>query len=239
MKNKRRILEFIMAVTMLLFVYICAGKLPAMTSGNGKTASDKKDADKKVILLDPGHGGIDPGKVSVTGTNEKEINLQIAVRTKEKLEKAGYKVFMTREDDEGLYKDSDSNKKTADMKRRCLMAEECKADILVSIHQNSYQSEGVKGAQVFYYSHSDEGEKLAKSIQKGFQTVVSSNNGREAKANDSYYILLNVKCPAVIAECGFLSNYEEAQLLEKENYQEKVAEAICVGIQDYFQEKNK
>lgn len=228
-----------MAVTMLLFVYICAGKLPAMTSGNGKNASDKKDADKKVILLDPGHGGIDPGKVSVTGTNEKEINLQIAVRTKEKLEKAGYKVFMTREDDEGLYKDSDSNKKTADMKRRCLMAEECKADILVSIHQNSYQSEGVKGAQVFYYSHSDEGEKLAKSIQKGFQTVVSSNNGREAKANDSYYILLNVKCPAVIAECGFLSNYEEAQLLEKENYQEKVAEAICVGIQDYFQEKNK
>ena len=217
MKNKRRILEFIMAVTMLLFVYICAGKLPAMTSGNGKNASDKKDADKKVILLDPGHGGIDPGKVSVTGTNEKEINLQIAVRTKEKLEKAGYKVFMTREDDEGLYKDSDSNKKTADMKRRCLMAEECKADILVSIHQNSYQSEGVKGAQVFYYSHSDEGEKLAKSIQKGFQTVVSSNNGREAKANDSYYILLNVKCPAVIAECGFLSNYEEAQLLEKEN----------------------
>ena len=237
MKNKRRILEFIMAVTMLLFVYICAGKLPAMTSGNGKNASDKKDADKKVILLDPGHGGIDPGKVSVTGTNEKEINLQIAVRTKEKLEKAGYKVFMTREDDEGLYKDSDSNKKTADMKRRCLMAEECKADILVSIHQNSYQSEGVKGAQVFYYSHSDEGEKLAKSIQKGFQTVVSPNNGREAKANDSYYILLNVKCPAVIAECGFLSNYEEAELLEKEDYQEKVAEAICSGIEEYFQNK--
>ena len=124
MKNKRRILEFIMAVTMLLLVYICAGKLPAMTSGNSKNTSDKNDKNKKVVLLDPGHGGIDPGKVSVTGTNEKEINLQIAVRTKEKLEKAGYKVFMTREDDEGLYKDSDSNKKTADMKRRCLMAEE-------------------------------------------------------------------------------------------------------------------
>jgi len=166
MKNKRRILEFIMAVTMLLLVYICAGKLPAMTSGNNKNTSDKNDKNKKVVLLDPGHGGIDPGKVSVTGTNEKEINLQIAVRTKEKLEKAGYKVFMTRKDDEGLYKDSDSNKKTADMKRRCLMAEECQADILVSIHQNSYQSEGVKGAQVFYYSHSDEGEKLAKAIQK-------------------------------------------------------------------------
>ena len=117
------------------------------------------------------------------------------------------------------------------------MAEECQADILVSIHQNSYQSEGVKGAQVFYYSHSDEGEKLAKAIQKSFQTIVAPNNGREAKANDSYYILLNVKCPAVISECGFLSNYEEAELLEKEDYQEKVAEAICSGIEEYFQNK--
>lgn len=237
MKNKRRILEFIMAVTMLLLVYICAGRLPAMTSGNSKNASDKKEENQKTILLDPGHGGIDPGKVSVTGTNEKEINLAISVKTKEKLEKAGYKVVMTREDDAGLYKEGDSNKKTADMKRRCLMAEESKADILVSIHQNSYQSEGVKGAQVFYYSHSDEGEKLAKAIQKGFQTVVAPDNGREVKANDSYYILLNVKCPAVIAECGFLSNYEEAQLLEKEEYQEKVAEAICMGIEEYFQSR--
>jgi len=235
MRNKRRILEFIMAVTMLLLVYICAGRLPAMTSGNSKNASDKEDGNQKTILLDPGHGGIDPGKVSVTGTNEKQINLEIAVKTREKLEKAGYKVVMTREDDAGLYKDSDSNKKTADMKRRCLMAEEYKADILVSIHQNSYQSEGVKGAQVFYYSHSDEGEKLAKAIQKSFQAIVSPDNGREAKANDSYYILLNVKCPAVIAECGFLSNYEEAELLEKEEYQEKVAEAICKGIEEYFQ----
>lgn len=237
MKNKRRILEFIMAVTMLLLVYICAGRLPAVTSGNSKNASDKKEGNQKTILLDPGHGGIDPGKVSVTGTNEKEINLAISVKTKEKLEKAGYKVVMTREDDAGLYKEGDSNKKTADMKRRCLMAEESKADILVSIHQNSYQSEGVKGAQVFYYSHSDEGEKLAKAIQKGFQTVVAPDNGREVKANDSYYILLNVKCPAVIAECGFLSNYEEAQLLEKEEYQEKVAEAICMGIEEYFQSR--
>lgn len=235
MKNKRRILEFIMAVTMLLLVYICAGRLPAMTAGNSKNAADKKEENKKIILLDPGHGGIDPGKVSVTGTNEKEINLEIALKTKQKLEKQGYEVVMTREDDDGLYKDGDSNKKTADMKRRCLMAEEYKADILVSIHQNSYQSEGVKGAQVFYYSHSDEGKKLAETIQKKFKEIVAPENGREAKANDSYYILLNVKCPAVIAECGFLSNYSEAELLEKEDYQEKVADAICAGIVGYFE----
>lgn len=234
MKNRRKILEFVMAATMLLLVYICAGKLPAITAGSNKNVTDDKEENKKTILLDPGHGGIDPGKISVTGTNEKEINLEIAKKVEKLLTEQGYEVIMTREDDNGLYKDSDSNKKVADMKKRCLMAEENNADILVSIHQNSYQSEGVKGAQVFYYSNSEEGKKLAEAIQKSFKEILDTDNGREAKANNSYYILLNVKCPAVIAECGFLSNYEEAELLEKENYQEKVAEAVVNGIDDYF-----
>lgn len=173
----------------------------------------------------------------MTGTNEKKINLEIACKVKKKLEKLGYTVLMTREDDNGLYTENDSNKKIADMKKRCLMAEESHADILVSIHQNSYTSEGVKGAQVFYYSRSGEGKKLAECIQDKFKTVVDEENGRMAKENDSYYILLNVPCPAVIAECGFLSNQEEARLLEDEKYQEKVAEAVSQGIHEYF-EKN-
>ena len=152
----------------------------------------------------------------MTGTNEKKINLEIARKVRKELEERGYQVVMTREDDNGLYTDSDSNKKTADMKKRCHMAEENNADILVSIHQNSYQSEGVKGAQVFYYKASEDGKKLAEAIQASFKQNLDPENGREAKANDSYYILLNVKCPAVIAECGFLSNYEEAELLEQE-----------------------
>ena len=97
----------------------------------------------------------------MTGTNEKKINLEIARKVRKELEERGYQVVMTREDDNGLYTDSDSNKKTADMKKRCRMAEESNADILVSIHQNSYQSEGVKGAQVFYYKASEDGKKLA------------------------------------------------------------------------------
>ena len=162
----------------------------------------------------------------MTGTNEKKINLEIARKVRKELEERGYQVVMTREDDNGLYTDSDSNKKTADMKKRCRMAEESNADILVSIHQNSYQSEGVKGAQVFYYKASEDGKNL------------DPENGREAKANDSYYILLNVKCPAVIAECGFLSNYEEAELLEQEKYQEKVAKAVAEGVEEYFSGKH-
>ena len=171
----------------------------------------------------------------MTGTNEKKINLEIAQKVRKELEERGYQVVMTREDDNGLYTDSDSNKKTADMKKRCRMAEENNADI--SIHQNSYQSEGVKGAQVFYYKASEDGKKLAEAIQASFKQNLDPENGREAKANDSYYILLNVKCPAVIAECGFLSNYEEAELLEQEKYQEKVAKAVAEGVEEYFSGK--
>lgn len=174
----------------------------------------------------------------MTGTNEKKINLEIARKVRKELEERGYQVVMTREDDNGLYTDSDSNKKTADMKKRCRMAEESNADILVSIHQNSYQSEGVKGAQVFYYKASEDGKKLAEAIQASFKQNLDPKNGREAKANDSYYILLNVKCPAVIAECGFLSNYEEAELLEQEKYQEKVAKAVAEGVEEYFSGKH-
>lgn len=174
----------------------------------------------------------------MTGTNEKKINLEIARKVRKELEERGYQVVMTREDDNGLYTDSDSNKKTADMKKRCRMAEESNADILVSIHQNSYQSEGVKGAQVFYYKASEDGKKLAEAIQASFKQNLDPENGREAKANDSYYILLNVKCPAVIAECGFLSNYEEAELLEQEKYQEKVAKAVAEGVEEYFSGKH-
>ena len=236
MKNRRKLLEFIMASTMLLLVYICAGKLPAMSSGSSKVT--KQGENGKIILLDAGHGGTDPGKISVTGTNEKKINLEIAQKVRKELEERGYQVVMTREDDNGLYTDSDSNKKTADMKKRCRMAEENNADILVSIHQNSYQSEGVKGAQVFYYKASEDGKKLAEAIQASFKQNLDPENGREAKANDSYYILLNVKCPAVIAECGFLSNYEEAELLEQEKYQEKVAKAVAEGVEEYFSGKH-
>ncbi|MDY5576204.1 MAG: N-acetylmuramoyl-L-alanine amidase CwlD [Lachnospiraceae bacterium] len=235
MKNRRKLLECIMAVVLLLLVYICAGKLPAMNAGSSQVTKEEKE-EKKVVLLDAGHGGVDPGKIAVTGVKEKDINLQIALKTEKLLKKAGYEVVMTRESDSGLYEESDSNKKIADMKKRCLMAEESHADILVSIHQNSYQSEGVKGAQVFYYSHSEEGKKLAEILQEKFKENVDPENGRMAKANDSYYILLNVKCPAVIAECGFLSNYQEAELLEDEKYQEKVAKALTEGIVSYFEE---
>jgi len=187
-----------------------------------------------VIVLDAGHGGVDPGKVSKSGVKEKDVNLAVALKLRDKLEAEGIIVIMTRTEDVGLYSETDSHKKVADMKNRCELVNNSDADLLVSIHQNSYQSESVKGAQVFYYSLSENGKKLAENIQGKMVEMLDKTNGRKAKANDSYYLLLNVKCPAVIVECGFLSNISEAVLLAEDSYRDKVAESIKTGILEYI-----
>lgn len=189
---------------------------------------------KIVVVIDPGHGGSDPGKVGINDALEKDINLAIAMKLKELLENEGYEVVLTRKDNNGLYKDSDTNKKVADMKKRCEIIENAEADIVVSIHQNSYTNESVSGAQVFYYKNSQEGKKLAAAIQEALKNYLDEDNNRVEKANDSYYMLLHTPCPTVIVECGFLSNYEEAQALITEDYQQKVAQAIMMGIEGYF-----
>lgn len=146
------------------------------------------------------------------------------------LEKENIKVVMTRTDDGGLYQPNSSNKKVEDMRKRCEIISKAKPVFTVSIHQNSYPQESVKGAQVFYYGQSQQGEKLAKTLQKVLIEQLDPQNHREAKANESYFMLKKTESPTVIVECGFLSNYEEAELLVTEEYQQKVAQAIATGI---------
>ena len=142
---------------------------------------------------------------------------------------------MTRTDDNGLYSESDSNKKVADMKKRCQIILESNADIVVSIHQNSFQDGSAKGAQVFYYKHSAQGKKLAECVQKSFKANLDQSNNRVEKADNTYYMLVHTKAPTIIAECGFLSNASETKLLIDESYQRKVADAILKGILNYFE----
>lgn len=229
-KNARKYIEFAMAILLLLFVYIFSRRIPALG-----TATDSKEDKQKTVVIDPGHGGIDGGAISVLGDEEQEINLDISLKLRDKLKAKGIAVVMTRETDVGLYGENDTNKKVADMKARCSLINEVNPDLMVSVHQNNYSSEGVKGAQVFYYSNSVEGEKAAVILQNHLRERLDKNNERKAKKNDNYYILINVKCPAVIAECGFLSNYSEAELLKNTEYQEKVAQALCDGICEYLE----
>lgn len=192
-----------------------------------------------VVVIDAGHGGIDPGKLGVNGSQEKDINLQIAQQLKCFLESADVKVVLTRNSDEGLYDESASNKKVQDMKKRVSIIEETKPDLAVSIHQNSYHDNSIHGAQVFYYASSITGKELAECIQQGLVENVDPDNRRLAKANDSYYLLKKTGVPLVIVECGFLSNMTEAEKLSTDYYQEKVAWSIHLSVMQYLNEQNR
>lgn len=198
---------------------------------------DREESSSYVVVLDAGHGASDSGKVGIHGELEKDINLAIVNYLKKELEENGVTVILTREDDTPLYKESDSNKKLSDMKKRIEIIETVQPDIVVSIHQNSYTSKNVKGPQVFYYETSVEGEKLATAIQKSFDLVIGDENRRSIKGNKDYYLLIHTSCPIVITECGFLSNPEESSKLQTEEYQKAIAKAVGSGIMEYLVNK--
>lgn len=217
----------------LLLVGVLLLSSGAFTEDEQMAAS--AEAKEITIAIDAGHGGDDPGKVGINKVLEKEINLAISKKLEACLKKQKIKVEMTRQSDEGLYDASSRNKKQEDMRRRCEKIDQADPLFTVSIHQNSYTSESVHGPQVFYYTHSTEGQEIAKSIQDALNEGLQVDRPREIKANDTYYLLKKTKKPTVIVECGFLSNESEAALLATEEYQEKVAQAICQGILAYLQ----
>ena len=141
---------------------------------------------------------------------------------------------MTREDGKGLYQASDKDKKRVDMSKRVSIINSSNPNIAISIHQNSYSQESIKGAQVFYHANSEEGKILAEILQERIKKTINDGNHRLAKSNSSYYLLRHTECPLVIVECGFLSNRKEANLLIDEQYQDKMAQAICLGVLEYF-----
>lgn len=194
-----------------------------------------EDMDKLKVILDPGHGGFDPGKVSVTGTLEKDLNLVIAKKVKEYLETYEIEVLMTRTGDYDLAGNRKNGRKTADMKARTKLIADEKPVCTVSIHQNSYTDASVCGPQVFYYHTSEEGATLAEHIQTSMNENLVIEHPREQKENDTYYILKRSSSVTVLVECGFISNPAEAELLETEAYQKKIAAAIGEGILNYLE----
>lgn len=198
--------------------------------------ADARLVNAPCVVLDAGHGGSDPGKVGVNGALEKDLNLEIMLLVKKYLEADDIRVVVTRDSDTGLYDEGASNKKVQDMKRRIALIEETAPVVTVSIHQNSYPEEYVHGAQVFYYTGSEEGRKLAEKIQDRLVAKVDPDNKRPVKANDSYYLLKKTSSTIVIVECGFLSNYEEAEKLCSKEYQEMLAWEIHLGIIQYLNE---
>ena len=223
--EKGKKLEWLMAVILLSAAYVL--------SREGARLVAAQKAATKVVVLDSGHGGDDPGKIGANGVKEKDINLAIARLLKKKLEKQGIFVVMTREGEDDLSDPGAVNAKVQDLQRRVQLIHEKKPDCVISIHQNSYPDAAVKGAQVFYYTTSGEGKAAAEILQNELLEIDPENKKRE-KANNTYYILKKTEVPTVIVECGFLSNHKEAEKLSDEAYQGKIAEAVVKGIKSFF-----
>ncbi len=196
----------------------------------------------KIIAIDPGHGGVDPGAIGVSGTNEDEINLKIGLKLKRLIEQSGGIVIMTREKDIGLYSDKAKTlreMKTEDLHKRREIVEISESEIFISIHLNDFTRPEYYGAQTFYKEGSEEGKKLALIIQSQLRNILDKDNTREPQKRNDLYVLNEVDIPSVLVECGFLSNINEEAMLKDEIYQEKIAWAIYIGIMNYFSDMDQ
>jgi N-acetylmuramoyl-L-alanine amidase len=189
----------------------------------------------RTIVIDAGHGGIDPGAVSVSGVLEKDVTLAISKELEHLLQKAAVYVILTRQGDYDLADSSETNllkRKRQDLSKRVLIAEEAKADLYISIHANYFPSPRWSGAQTFYYEGSTPGQYLAKTLQTELVRHLGPNI-RLARPGD-FRVLRDAKMPAAMVEVGFLSNPREAELLDEANYQRQVATAIFAGLLRYY-----
>ncbi len=189
----------------------------------------------RTIVIDAGHGGIDPGAVSASGVLEKEVTLAVSKELEDLLKRAAVYVILARQGDYDLADSSETNllkRKRQDLSRRVLIAEEANADLYISIHANYFPSPRWSGAQTFYYEASASGRKLATTLQTELVRHLGPNN-RLARPGD-FRVLRDTTMPAAMVEVGFLSNPREAQLLSEGEYQKQVAAAIFAGLLRYY-----
>lgn len=229
-------MEAFMSIILLVSVTAIACNMDKVVEKKEEVTKEKP-GNGKMVVIDAGHGGKDPGKVGINGAKEKDVNLAISKELCNVLRENGFEVTMTRTDDRVL-SEGQKFSKIGDLNARCkiinnvyLTKPEC---VLISIHQNSFTAESVHGAQSFYYQRSENSKRLGDIIQNRLNKEINIDKPKMAKPNDSYYMLINSKCPGVIIECGFLSNSNEAGKLVDAQYQRKISEIIAECLKKYF-----
>ena len=227
--KKIKFKTFIFYKKYLLIVALVVCAFLGINSAVAIIASSPKN--QYVVVIDAGHGGQDGGSVGKNGTIEAELNLEYAKTLKKMMTDFGFRVVMTREDESGLYSPLAKNKKKDDMKNRKQIIEKANADFVISIHMNSYSSKSC-GAQVFYEKDDEPSKNLADCIQYYFKKNLK-NAKNETKVGD-YYILNAIKVPSVLVECGFLSNTNEEQLLNTNEYKKEVCYNILLGVLSFL-----
>ena len=221
----------------LICVFLFGGLLYGAFNYDESVAVMAENGSSHVIVIDAGHGGEDGG-ASANGLLEKDINLSIALKLRDMLTVSGYKVVMTRDSDISVYDNSSGTtrqRKVSDLKNRVEVINSSKNNILVSIHQNKFEQSQYFGTQRFYSKNDAKSAVLAEELRKSVTGFLQPDNKRELKQADSnIYILDKAQVPAVIVECGFLSNEEEAGKLADNDYQQKMAFSIYSGIIGYM-----
>ncbi len=240
--SRHRVIKIVTAMTLCVLI-ILSLTIGITTKILGRTLLETQ-ADAlpydKIIILDPGHGGEDPGAIGNENIYEKDLNLQLALEIGRLLEEKGYIVVYTRTDDRLLLNEDENIKgikKISDLKNRCKVAERYPDSLFISIHMNSFASSKYSGLQV-YHSKDDKSRALADSIQSKVISDLQPSNNRSIKQGDGMYLLENVSNPAVLIECGFMTNEEELKKLSEKEYQKQLSFSIVCGIIEYI-EKNQ
>lgn len=233
--DRMKVKTIYLMILAVILITFCLVMYSAFSNITARTAADSLEQ-QPMIVIDAGHGGEDGG-AEVDGVLEKDINLSIAGKLSEILRLCGCRVTEIRDEDISVY-DSDAQtlreKKVSDLKRRVEIANGNDNNILVSIHQNKFDNSAYSGAQLFYSSNHDDSRVLAESIRGAITSLLQKDNTRELKpAGSDIYLLDHAEVPAVIVECGFLSNQEERSKLMDDAYQNEMAYAVAMGVLEY------
>ncbi|MCD8027055.1 MAG: N-acetylmuramoyl-L-alanine amidase [Clostridiales bacterium] len=234
MSKKKSALYYIVCILMIAaFIFLMITALYKINVG----VSSEAIKSMPTVVIDAGHGGEDGGAVNDEGVLEKDLNLIISNETADLFRFLGFEVIQTRTDDTSLTSEGDTvhSRKVSDMKNRLEIFNSNDNNVVISIHQNKFTESQYYGTQIFYSANNKNSSALAESIRHSVRSLLQPDNTRECKQADSgIYLLNNAQIPAVIVECGFISNPEEcAKLLDKE-YQKQMAFSVTMGFLNYF-----
>lgn len=220
------------AIVFVVIVFLLVQKIFVFSDDKLEVMAEPEE--RFVVIIDPGHGGADGG-ASVNGIYEKDLNLVLSTKVCDILSLYNVDVRITRNEDKMLAEDSSLNKKREDLYNRVEYAKGFKDPIFVSIHMNKFCDSKYKGLQVFYSRNDPYSEALALTIQSNCKKQLSPDNNRNVKpATSSIYILDRLYCPAVLVECGFISNKDDLSCLCDEGYQTKLAFVLANSIIEYI-----
>ncbi len=235
------IIKFLLFVIAFITVFVLISRVGYISAGtrmfpnyNAVYTEKIQTKPKQIIVLDPGHGGMDNGATGINGVKEKDLNLIITKMIGEILSVMDFDVRYTRTEDISPGNDGKFIKRN-DLSHRVKMTRDCENPLFISIHMNKFGIEKYSGTQTFYSKNNPTSEVLAINIQRAVRQLIQPDNSREVKkATSAIFVLDRLENPAVLVECGFLSNSREANLLTQKNYQKKLSFCIAMGIAEYF-----